>query len=52
MNSKRFYIFLFALTAIFAVANTVKYAEPIVHVTKNLREISLFNIVIEYKIHL
>lgn len=32
------------------VANTVKYAEPMVHVTKNLSKIALFNIVIEYKI--
>jgi hypothetical protein len=32
------------------VANTVKFAEPMVHVTKNLSEIPLFNIVIEYKI--
>jgi hypothetical protein len=32
------------------VANTVKFAEPVVHVTKNLSKISLFNIVIEYKI--
>jgi len=34
------------------VANTVKYAEPMVHVTKNLSKIPLFNIVIEYKIKL
>ncbi len=32
------------------VANTVKFAEPMVHVTKNLSAIPLFNIVIEYKI--
>ncbi len=32
------------------VANTVKFAEPVVHVTKNLSKIPLFNIVIEYKI--
>jgi len=32
------------------VANTVKFAEPVVHVTKNLSNIPLFNIVIEYKI--
>jgi hypothetical protein len=32
------------------VANTVKFAEPMVHVTKNLSEIPLFNIVIEYKV--
>ena len=32
------------------VANTVKFAEPMVHVTKNLSDIPLFNIVIEYKI--
>jgi len=32
------------------VANTVKYAEPMVHVTKNLSKKPLFNIVIEYKI--
>lgn len=32
------------------VANTVKFAEPVVHVTKNLSKIQLFNIVIEYKI--
>jgi hypothetical protein len=34
------------------VANTVKFAEPMVHVTKNLSKIPLFNIVIEYKIGL
>ncbi|MCX6172785.1 MAG: hypothetical protein NT048_08110 [Flavobacterium sp.] len=32
------------------VANTVKFAEPVLHVTKNLSDIPLFNIVIEYKI--
>ena len=32
------------------VANTVKFAEPMVHVTKNLSKIPLFNIVVEYKI--
>jgi hypothetical protein len=32
------------------VANTVKFAEPMVHATKNLSKIPLFNIVIEYKI--
>jgi hypothetical protein len=32
------------------VANTVKFAEPMVHVTKNLSAIPLYNIVIEYKI--
>lgn len=32
------------------VANTVKFAEPMVHVVKNLGKIPLFNIVIEYKI--
>ena len=32
------------------VANTVKFAEPMVHVTKNLSKIPLFNVVIEYKI--
>ena len=32
------------------VANTVKFAEPMVHVVKNLSKIPLFNIVIEYKI--
>ena len=32
------------------VVNTVKFAEPMVHVTKNLSKIPLFNIVIEYKI--
>ena len=32
------------------VANTVKFAEPMVHVTKNLSAIPLFNIVIEFKI--
>ena len=32
------------------VANTVKFAEPMVHVTKNLSKIPLFNIVIEYKV--
>jgi hypothetical protein len=32
------------------VPNTVKFAEPIVHAVKNLSEIPLFNIVIEFKI--
>jgi len=32
------------------IANTVKFADPVVHVTKNLSDIALFNIVIEYKI--
>jgi len=32
------------------VANTVKFAEPVVHVVKNLSDIPLFNIVIEFKI--
>ena len=32
------------------VPNTVKFAEPMVHVTKNLSKIPLFNIVVEYKI--
>jgi len=32
------------------VANTVKYAEPVVHVVRNLSKIPLFNIVIEFKI--
>lgn len=32
------------------VANTVKFADPIVHETKNISTIPLFNIVIEYKI--
>jgi hypothetical protein len=32
------------------VANTVKFAESVLHVTKNLSDIPLFNIVIEYKI--
>jgi len=32
------------------VANTVKFAEPMVHVTKNISKIPLFNIVIEYKV--
>jgi len=32
------------------VANTVKFAEPVVHVVKNLSNIPLFNIVIEFKI--
>jgi hypothetical protein len=32
------------------VANTVKYAEPVVHVVKNLSAEPLFNIVIEYKL--
>lgn len=32
------------------VANTVKFAEPMVHVVKNLsQEVSLFNIIIEFK---
>lgn len=31
------------------IANTVKFAEPMVHVTKNLSKTPLFNIVIEYK---
>ena len=32
------------------VANTVKFAEPVVHAVKNLSNIPLFNIVIEFKI--
>jgi hypothetical protein len=32
------------------VPNTVKFAEPIVHVVRNLSDISLFNIVIEFKV--
>lgn len=32
------------------VPNTVKFAEPVVHVVRNLSTIPLFNIVIEYKI--
>jgi len=32
------------------VPNTVKYAEPIVHVVRNLSDIPLFNIVIEFKV--
>lgn len=32
------------------VPNTVKFAEPIVHAVKNLSNIPLFNIVIEFKI--
>jgi hypothetical protein len=32
------------------VPNTVRFAEPIVHVVKNLSKIPLFNIVIEFKI--
>ncbi len=32
------------------VPNTVKYAEPIVHVVRNLSQAPLFNIVIEFKI--
>jgi hypothetical protein len=32
------------------VANTVKFAEPVVHVVKNLSDIPLFNIVIEFKL--
>ncbi len=32
------------------VPNTVKFAEPVVHVVKNLSAIPLFNIVIEFKI--
>jgi len=31
------------------VPNTVKFAEPIVHVVKNLSKIPLFNIIIEFK---
>jgi len=32
------------------VPNTVKFAEPIVHVVRNLSDIALFNIVIEFKV--
>lgn len=32
------------------IENTAKFAEPMVHVTKNLSKIPLFNIVIEFKI--
>jgi hypothetical protein len=32
------------------VPNTVKFAEPIVHVVRNLSDIPLFNIVIEFKV--
>jgi hypothetical protein len=32
------------------VPNTVKYAEPIIHVVRNLSDIPLFNIVIEFKV--
>jgi hypothetical protein len=32
------------------VPNTVKFAEPIVHAVKNLSDIPLFNIVIEFKV--
>ena len=32
------------------IPNTVKYAEPIVHVVRNLSDIPLFNIIIEFKI--
>ena len=32
------------------IPNTVKFAEPIVHVVRNLSKIPLFNIVIEFKI--
>jgi hypothetical protein len=32
------------------VPNTVRFAEPIVHVVRNLSKIPLFNIVIEYKL--
>ncbi len=32
------------------VPNTVKFAEPVVHVVKNLSDIPLFNIVIELKV--
>ena len=32
------------------VPNTVKFAEPVVHVVKNLSDIPLFNIVIEFKL--
>jgi hypothetical protein len=31
------------------VPNTVKFAEPITHVVKNLSKIPLFNIIIEFK---
>jgi hypothetical protein len=30
--------------------NTVKFAEPIIHVVRNLNEIPLFNVVIEFKV--
>jgi hypothetical protein len=32
------------------VPNTVKFAEPVVHVVRNLSDIPLFNIVIEFKV--
>jgi hypothetical protein len=32
------------------VPNTVRFAEPMVHVVKNLSKIPLFNIVLEFKI--
>ena len=32
------------------VPNTVKFAEPVVHVVRNLSDIALFNIVIEFKV--
>ena len=32
------------------IPDTAKYAEPIVHAVKNLSEIPLFNIVIEYRL--
>jgi len=32
------------------VPNTVKFAEPIIHVVRNLSDIPLFNIVIEFKV--
>ncbi|MCX6141852.1 MAG: hypothetical protein NTZ35_01395, partial [Ignavibacteriales bacterium] len=32
------------------VPNTVKYAEPVIHVVRNLSDIPLFNIVIEFKV--
>lgn len=32
------------------VSNTVRFAEPVVHAVRNLSKISLFNIVIEFKI--
>ena len=34
----------------FQIPNTVKFAEPVQHVVKNLSAIPLFNVVIEFKV--